>query len=193
MNSTKFLSGTTFKSLVIGTGLVAVTAIAVLSNAQTTPTPPQGHGPGMMQGHGMPMMMNPGARAQKHLDKLEKKLNLKPEQQAAWSTYKSAVLAQANEHAAKMKAHHEQMKSGAAKPAEMNAPQRMEERAKHMREMADGMSRMAQQTQALYQVLTPEQRTIVDLMHQHRGMGKRMMMMRGGMDHDMQGGMHDKH
>jgi predicted RNase H-like nuclease (RuvC/YqgF family) len=135
----------------------------------------------------MPMMMDPSARAQKRLDKLEKKLNLKPDQQAAWGTYKSAVLAQASERAAKMKAHHEQMKSGATKPAEMNAPQRMEEHAKHMREMADNMSRMAQNTQSLYQALTPEQRTIFDLMHQHRGMKDRMGM---GMGHYMPGMQH---
>ncbi len=145
----------------------------------------------MMQGNHMPMMMDPSARAQKHLDRLEKKLNIKPDQQTAWGTYKSAMLAQAGERAAKMKAHHEQMKAGSNKPAEMSAPQRMEEHAKHMREMADNMSRMSQQTQSLYQVLTPEQRTIFDLMHQHRGMKGGMRGMGGmGLGGDMHGMQH---
>jgi LTXXQ motif family protein len=168
-------------SLLIASFAVAATTLAVLAlptQAQTPPSLPMHasmHSPERMAEH-----------QQKRLDKLEKKLNLQASQQAAWATYKSSVLAAGTERAAKMKQTHEEMQKKSA--ADMSAPQRMEERAKHLREQADAMSRHAQQTQALYQVLTPEQRTIMDLMSE-RGMHHGLHAMRGAMGGALGGAM----
>lgn len=154
-------------------GAVALAASVLLtaappSHAQTSPPPAAA--PQSM--HRMPPSpQQRAAHAQKRLDKLERSLHLQPGQQAAWASYKSSALADMNDRAAKMQQRREQMQRDQASGATttVSAPQRMEERAKRMREHADALSREAQQTQSLYQTLTPEQRTIFDLQLQKHG------------------------
>jgi hypothetical protein len=139
------------------------------SHAQTTTTPPPAAPQGLQRMPPSPQQM--AAHAQKRLDKLERSLNLQPGQQAAWASYKSSALADMNDRAAKMQQRREQMQRDQASGATttVSAPQRMEERAKRMREHADALSRKAQQVQSLYAALTPEQRTIFDLQMQKHG------------------------
>jgi DNA anti-recombination protein RmuC len=148
------------------------------SLAQTTTAPPAA--PSAQRMPLSPQQM--AAHAQKRLDKLERSLNLQPGQQAAWASYKSSALADMNDGAAKMQQRREQMQRDQASGATttVSAPQRMEERAKRMREHADALSRKAQQTQSLYSVLTPEQRTIFDLQMQGHRHAQRWMSRRQG-------------
>lgn len=162
--------------------LLSISAVALAASALLTTAPPSyaqtPPPPAAQSMHRMPTPEQMTAHAQKRLDKLERSLNLQPGQQAAWASYKGAALADMKEHAAKMQLHREQMQQSAA----MSAPQRMEEQAKQMREHADALSRKAQQTQSLYSVLTPDQRTIFDLQmqrHSHK-FGQRRMQQRNG-------------
>ncbi len=149
--------------------LLSISAIALAASVLLTAAPPshaQTTTPPPAAPQGMPLSpQQMAAHAQRRLDKLERTLNLQPGQQAAWASYKSSALADMNDRAAKMQQRREQMQQATAMPA----PQRMEEHAKRMREHADALSRKAQQTQSLYQTLTPEQRTIFDLQMQKHG------------------------
>jgi periplasmic protein CpxP/Spy len=157
--------------------LLSISAVALAASVLLTAappshaqTPPPAAAPqGLQRMPLSPQQM--AAHAQKRLDKLERSLNLQPGQQAAWASYKSSALADMNDRAAKMQQRREQMQRDQASGATTTvpAPQRMEERAKHMREHADALSRKAQQVQSLYAALTPEQRTIFDLQMQKHG------------------------
>ena len=113
--------------------------------------------PGALDQH---RRMNPVARTQKHLDELEQKLHLKAEQQAAWKTYADNALARANERAKHMEAIH--AKRG-ERHGDMDTAARLEHMSPRMRERADKLQQMAQDTRAFQQALSPEQQTIFDV------------------------------
>jgi predicted DNA-binding protein YlxM (UPF0122 family) len=113
----------------------------------------------MPDGQDQHQRMDPVERAQKHLDKLEQKLNLQADQQAAWKAYAGTALARASERAKHMEEHH-------AKPGDhhgdMDTASRLEHMSQRMRERADKMQQMAQDTRTFQQVLTPEQQMTFD-------------------------------
>ncbi len=113
----------------------------------------------MSDGQDQHHRMNPVERAQKHLDKLEQKLQVKPEQQAAWDAYADTALARAGERAKHMEEFH--AKRG-DHHGDMDTAARLEHMSQRMRERADKLQQMAQDTRAFQQALTPEQQTVFD-------------------------------
>ena len=112
---------------------------------------------------------DPVQRAEKHLKGLEQKLNLKADQQSAWKTYSGAVMARAQERAARMEEFHG--KRGEMR--DMDTASKMEQMSQWMRERADRLGQMAKDTRAFQQALTTEQQTIFDLYWKnHAGRGK---------------------
>lgn len=103
---------------------------------------------------------DPVARAQKRLDNLGKKLNLTSAQQAAWTSYSSAMLKLAQERVGEI----ESWKSAdRSKQSEISTPERLERMATRMRTGADRLSKLANDTKIFYAQLGPEQKTIFDL------------------------------
>jgi Spy/CpxP family protein refolding chaperone len=129
----------------------------------------QGYGAGMGQGCGAGMGMGPGhgpmaghgpmdgadhaARAESRLADLKTQLKITPAQEPAWQTF----TAQAKQQAASMQAMRAQMQEGTG-----TAPERMGQRATAMQQRAAGMATMTNAFNALYAVLTPEQKAIAD-------------------------------
>ena len=112
---------------------------------------------------------DPVQRAEKHLKGLEKKLNLKAEQQAAWNTYSAAVMERAGERAVRMEEFHGKR----GEMHDLDTASKLEKMAQWMRERADRMDAMAKDTRAFQQNLTTEQQTIFDMYWQkHSGRGK---------------------
>ncbi|MEO6148441.1 MAG: Spy/CpxP family protein refolding chaperone [Sulfuriferula sp.] len=114
-------------------------------------------GMGMMQDQ---MMMDPVARAQKHLSALQAKLKLSQAQQPAWQTFSDQVNAQARNMASKQ----DKMK-GAMANMPMTTPERMAMMAGMMKDRAQAMATMADAVKPFYASLTPEQKTTFDSMH----------------------------
>lgn len=113
---------------------------------------------------------DPSARVQRGLDDLKKKLNLKPEQESAWSTYAASVTARAK------------WQAGAQAEPQGGTPERMAQAAKMMHAHADVVDHAAKDAGAFYSVLSQDQKTIFDLavkraMHRHgpHGMGPMML------------------
>jgi hypothetical protein len=101
----------------------------------------------------------PVQRAEKHLGELEKKLNLKPDQQAAWQTYSQAVMGHAKDRASRKERIRE--RRGAIR--DMDTATKLERMSQWMRQGADRLDQMAKDTRAFQNVLSAEQRTIFDL------------------------------
>jgi protein CpxP len=114
-------------------------------------------GMGMMQDQ---TMMDPVARAQKHLSELQAKLKLSQAQQPAWQTFSDQVNAQARDMASKQ----DKMKGAMANMA-MTTPERMAMMADMMKDRAQAMATMADAVKPFYASLTPEQKTTFDNMH----------------------------
>jgi periplasmic protein CpxP/Spy len=107
---------------------------------------------------------DPTARAQKHLDKLGKKLNLTAAQQPAWTIYSSAMLKLAQEHAQER----DKWKSaGHSETKDITTPERLEKMAARLRTGAEKLSKLAADTKTFYEQLSPEQKTIFDLYAAH--------------------------
>ena len=116
---------------------------------------------------------DPVARTQHSLDRLATKLNLKEEQKDAWQTYADSALARAQEQSARMQ-HGRAHKHEAQVDADTAS--RLDRMAQGMRERAQRMEKVAQDTRAIESVLSPEQKTIFDLYwkaHFHHRMGHR--------------------
>ena len=123
-------------------------------------------GPGMMgQGMGPGMMMGMGPMVEGRLAYLKAELGITETQAAAWDGYVSAVKARANSmqsmHATMMQA----MQSGTAMA-------RMDAHVKHMEAMLNFMKSLRPATDALYKVLSDDQKKKADLL---LGMGCCMM------------------
>jgi hypothetical protein len=114
---------------------------------------------------------DPVQRAEKHLIGLEKKLNLKAEQQTAWTTYSDAMMQRARDQAGRMKT----FKSRRDEMRDLDTASKLERMAQWMRERADGLDAMAGETRLFQDSLTPEQQTIFDMYwekHSRRGWGR---------------------
>jgi len=136
-------------------------AIAAATFAQPYGGMGQGYGPGMgmgpghgpMEGYGPMTGVDHAALAESRLSDLKAQLNINSTQEAAWQTF----AAQAKQQAAGMQAMRAQMHEGTG-----TAPERMGQRATAMQERAAGMAAMTNAFNALYAVLTPEQKAIAD-------------------------------
>ena len=152
----------------VAAGLVAGVALAVAAVTHAQPFGGMGqgfgHGMGMGPGHGPMANVDPSAMVDSRMANLKTQLKITAEQETAWQAFADA----AKQQATGMQAMRAQMQTGSG-----TAPERMAQRASAMQQRAAGMTTMTKAFDALYGVLTPEQKTIAD---QHFGtMGPRAM------------------
>jgi protein CpxP len=133
--------------------------------ALSTEACPQGYGPGMM-GHGMRthfggpghgMWSNPAAAVEGHLAALKVELKITPDQDKAWQAFTTKAKAQADA----MIARHAQF-SAQAPAAKLSAPELLAQRTERMKQGVASMEAMTAAVKDLYDVLTPEQKTLAD-------------------------------
>lgn len=147
MNKLSTLRGALAVSLLAATGLVAAADSAPAANS------PAGK-------HAPHHRFDPVKHAQHKLDRLEEKLSLKDAQKTAWQTYADAVLARAKERSARMQEFHARR---GAQRQDMDTAARLDKAAERMRARAEELQKMAQETRALQESLSPEQKAILDL------------------------------
>ena len=123
---------------------------------------------GMSMKHGG--MMDPVARADKHLSELKARLKLTKDQEPAWQVFSDQVKDQARSMAAMHDKKKEEMKD-----MPMSAPDRMAMMASMMKERAQSMSTMADNVKTFYATLTPEQKIAFDKMHMGHMKGMEQM------------------
>ena len=146
-------------------GIVAGVSLAVATFAYAQPFtgmgPGGGHGfgpgMGMGPGHGPMAGVDPATNLDSRLGDLKAQLKITSTQEFAWQAFTGA----AKQQAASMQALRARMQDGNA-----TASGRMDQRAQLMQERSAAMATMTSAFNALYTVLTPEQRTILD---QHPG------------------------
>jgi Spy/CpxP family protein refolding chaperone len=168
-----------FKPLLLA-GLLATAGFAAFSQAS----------PGDMMGAGGPMnhagmrhgrmgQMDP-AKMQARMDQrnavLKAQLKLSPAQEAAWTTYTTAMKPPAGMPASR---------PDPAEMAKLTTPERIDKmkalRTQHMADMNSFMDQRGEATKAFYATLTPEQQKVFDVSAMsQRGSGGRMGGMRGG-------------
>jgi len=107
---------------------------------------------------------------QQTLDDLKGKLNLKPEQMAAWDTWATGVMADANQHQEKAKAERDERASTKRAPMNETTPGRMAREIERLRTQTKWMEAHLERmdaalvrTKTFYEVLDAEQKTIFDL------------------------------
>lgn len=138
------MKSTTRKLLIAGlAGLSLLSAGAVVAG-----------GPAC-DGHGGPRhaSFNPQVRAERHLSELKSDLKLQPAQEAAWNAFAAA----AQEQGKAMGQARDEMHGKT-----LTTPERMELASKFAKEREQGMAKVTQAMKALYEVLTPEQRRMLD-------------------------------
>lgn len=143
-------------------GVAAGVALAVAGVTYAQPFggmgPGFGPGMGMGPGHGMMARGDPTIVIESRLGDLKALLKITATQESAWQAFTAAAKQQASD----MQAIRAQMQQGGA-----TAPERMGQHATAMQQRAQAMATMTNAFNALYAVLTPEQKTIAD---QHFGM-----------------------
>lgn len=156
----------TLRSSILAMGLLAASGFAAAADEAPAAAPAQ---------HAQHRHFDPVAHTQRSLDGLAKKLNLKADQQAAWQTYSSGALSRAQDRAAKMQEMHAH--KGEAR-ADSDTATKLDRMSQMMRERADKLQKVAQDTRAFEDALSPEQKTIFDLYWKsqfHHRMGHRPM------------------
>ncbi len=149
-------------------GIAAALALAVAAGTYAQPFGGMGsgYGPGMGMGpgHGPMAGVDPAAMIDSRLADMKTQLKITATQESAWQAFTTAARQQATD----MQAIRGQMQQGAG-----TAPERMGQRATAMQQRSQAMATMTNAFNALYAVLTPEQKTVAD---QHFGtMGSRAM------------------
>ena len=138
-------------------GLVAGSALAFAAATYAQPFGGMGHGygpgMGMGPGHGPMAGVDPAAMADARLSDLKARLKVNASQEAAWQAFATQSKAQA----ASMQAMRAQMQQDTGA-----APERMALHKTMMQQRAAGMATMTNAFEALYAVLTPEQKAIAD-------------------------------
>ena len=141
----------------VAAGLVAGVALAVaaVTYAQPFGGMGPGAGPGMGRGlgHGPMANVDPAAMADSRLVELKTQLNITSEQETAWQAFADTT----KQQAAGMQAMRAQVQTGS-----VTAPERMAQRASAMQQRAESMATISKAFNALYAVLTPEQKAIAD-------------------------------
>jgi periplasmic protein CpxP/Spy len=140
-------------------GIALVAAVASAQPFGMGPGAGAGFGPAMRMGagHGPMAGVDPATTIDFRLSDLKAQLKITTEQEAAWQAYADAAKQQATD----MQALREQMHPGTG-----SAPDRMAQHTQIMQQRAASMATMSKAFNALYAVLTPEQKTIAD---QHFG------------------------
>lgn len=130
-------------------------AVAAVTYAQPFGGMEHGSGPGMgmEQGHGPMAGGDPSAMINSRLSDLKALLKITTAQEAAWQTFTTA----AKQQAAGMQTMRTQMQQGTG-----TVPERMAQRTTAMQQRAAAMTTMTDAINAVYAVLTPEQKTIAD-------------------------------
>jgi len=149
-------------------GVVAGIALAVAAATYAQPFggmgPGFGPGMGMGSGHGPMAGVDPATMADSRLAEMKAQLQITATQETAWQ----AFVATAKQQAVSMQAARAGMSESAGA-----APDRMALRTQMMQQRTASMATMTNAFGALYAVLTPEQKAIVDQnagMMGHRGM-----------------------
>ena len=159
------------KTFTLRSGILAMSLLAASGFAAAADEAPNSPPPGKHAQH----RHDPVAHTQRNLDNLAKKLNLKDEQKVAWQTYADGAIARAQERSAKMQAFHAH--KGEAR-AETDTATKLDRMSQAMRERADKLQKVAQDTRAFESALTPDQKTIFDLYWKaqfHQRMGRHPM------------------
>lgn len=108
---------------------------------------------------------NFGKRQAQHQAQLQEKLQLRPDQQAAWDRFKQNM--QRPQHAGK-RAQRD------TRSDELSTPERIAQLQARRAERQQAMDQRLQAVQAFYEQLDPEQKTIFDRETHHRHSVKRM-------------------
>ena len=167
------------KNLLIA-GLIATFGFA--ASAQTPQGPGSGgpgQGHGQMMGRGGPGQGDPAAmqarmteRFNQRMEKFKTVLQIKPEQQGAWTAFTAAMQPSSAMMAARQQMH--------ADMATLTTPQRIDKMQAMRTQRAAEMDKKATAVKTFYAALTPEQQKAFDAISQKRGgMGGG----RGGMGH----------
>lgn len=145
------------KTFTLRSGILALSLLAASGFAAAADEAPNSLPPG---NHAKHRHFDPVTHTQRNLDSLAKKLNLKDEQKTAWQTYADGAMSRAQETTAKMQEFHSH--KGEMR-ADVDTATRLDKMAQVMRDRADKLQKVAQDTRAFEGVLSPEQKTIFDL------------------------------
>ncbi len=115
--------------------------------------PGYGPGMGMGPGHGPMAGADAAAMIDSRLVDMKAQLGITATQESAWQAFTAAAKQQATE----IQSMRAQMQQGTG-----TAPERMAQRATLMQQHAQAMATMTNAFNALYAVLTPEQRSVAD-------------------------------
>lgn len=140
--------------------VASLALIAVLGFSSLVIAHPGGMGMGMglmdgMSGPRAMMMADPAATVEKHLADVKTELKITADQESAWQNF----AAKAKEQAADMQTLREQMWQ---QQTAASAPEIMQQRAAAMKSRVGRMESMSTALQALYAVLSPEQKALAE-------------------------------
>ena len=142
-------------SIVIGVAAGIALAVAAVTYAQPFGGMGPGFGPGMGMGpgHGPMAGADPSTMVDSHMADMKVQLKITPAQESAWQAFTAA----AKQQAAGMQALRAQMWDNTG-----TAPDRMALRSQMMQQRATSMTTMTNAFNALYAVLSPEQKAVAD-------------------------------
>ncbi len=146
------------KKFTLRASIVAISLLAVSGFAAATDQAPDGQRPAAHHAH--QRQFDPVGHTQRLLDGLAGKLSLTGAQKTAWQTYADNALARARDTATKMqerRSHKDGMR------ADADTADRLEKMSQVMRLRADNLQKVALDTRAFENALSPEQKTIFDL------------------------------
>jgi LTXXQ motif family protein len=144
------------KTSTLRSGILAMSLLAASGFAAAADETPNSPAAGK---HAQHRHLDPVAHTQRNLDKLAQKLNLKDQQKAAWQAYADSAISRAKERTAKVEEHRSH--KGEAR-AEVDTATKLDKMSQAMRDRADQLQKVAQDTRAFEGVLSPEQKTIFD-------------------------------
>ncbi len=167
---------TTFPALLLAGLLTTLTGCSIAQSAPAgssagTPATTAAHG--SMHGRHDPAQMQ--ARMNKRMDELKAKLKITPAQEAAWTSFTTAMQPMQHAGGMDMRANHDEL-------SKLPTPERLDRmralHTQHMSEMSTRMSQRADATKAFYNVLSAEQKKTFDDAFA-RGMGGHRMSKHG--------------
>ncbi|HKB81649.1 MAG TPA: Spy/CpxP family protein refolding chaperone [Burkholderiales bacterium] len=158
------------KTFTLRSGVLAMSLLAASGFAMAADEAPNSPPPGK---HAQHRQFDPVAHTHRNLDTLAQKLNLKDEQKSAWQVYADSAISLAKEKAVKLEEHRSHKREART---EVDTATRLDKLSQAMRDRADQLQKVAQDTRAFEGVLSPEQKTIFDLYWKaqfHQRMGHR--------------------
>jgi hypothetical protein len=158
------------KKFTLRSGIVAMSLLAISGFAAAADQAPDSPQANKMAHH---RQFDPVAHTQRLLDNLENKLSLTDSQKPAWQAYADNALARARERATRMQEWRSSREGGRA---DGDMADRLDKMSQAMRQRADDLQKVAQDTRTFEQALTSEQKTIFNLFwkaQSHHRMGHR--------------------